>query len=231
MNSSQSIANLTASLVKAQARIEGAAKDKTNPHFRSKYADLSSVVEAIKGPITDQGLAYTQVLHDADASAKVETIILHSSGEWLSCGVISVPVSKHDAQGYGSALTYARRYSLSAAFGVAPEDDDGNAAAAAAPKDVARQVVDAKVTPTSGLREQLKPEQLKRVEKVASEAIDCMEAGETATAYNVIEEAKLDTDEKAALWTFFDSKIRSALKAEGKARQTAKLRELEPTQA
>jgi hypothetical protein len=231
MNSSQSIANLTASLVKAQAKIEGAAKDKTNPHFRSKYADLSSVVEAIKGPITDQGLAYTQVLHDADASAKVETIILHSSGEWLSCGVISVPVSKHDAQGYGSALTYARRYSLSAAFGVAPEDDDGNAAAAAAPRTVAQQVVDAKVTPTSGLREQLKPEQLKRVDKVASEVIDCMEAGEVGTAYVVIEEAKLDTDEKAALWTFFDSKIRSALKAEGKTRQTAKLRELEGTQA
>jgi len=134
MNKSESIKELSAALVKAQTSLEGVTKDKNNPFFKSKYADLSSVVGALKDPLTKNGLAYTQVLHDADSAAKVETIILHSSGEWLSAGVISVPVSKHDAQGYGSALTYARRYSLSAAFGVAPEDDDGNAAAKAAPK-------------------------------------------------------------------------------------------------
>ena len=128
MNKSESISNLAQALVKAQSKIEGASKDKTNPHFRSKYADLSSVVEAIKKPATDSGLAWTQILHDSETAAKVETIIIHSSGEWLSCGIISVPVSKHDAQGYGSALTYARRYSLMAACGIAPEDDDGNAA-------------------------------------------------------------------------------------------------------
>lgn len=233
MNKSETIANLAAALVKAQGKIEGATKDKTNPHFRSKYADLSSVVDAIKGPATENGLAYTQLLHDADNSAKVETIIIHSSGEWLSCGIISVPVSKNDAQGYGSALTYARRYSLSAAFGVAPEDDDGNAASKAAPPRpaTAENVARANVTPTNGLREQLEPEQLRRVNGVASEVIDCMEAGQVTTAFDVIEEAKFDTDEKAALWTFFDSKMRSALKAEGKARQTVKMREMESTQA
>src|SRR6185295_14959109 len=122
---SDTIKELATALAKAQKRIEGAAKDKTNPHFKSRYADLSSVVDAIRDPVADNGLSYVQVIHDAEAAAKVETIIMHDSGEWFSCGTISVPVTKLDAQGFGSALTYARRYSLSAAFGVAPEDDDG----------------------------------------------------------------------------------------------------------
>lgn len=119
---------LFAAFVKAQASIEKAAKDKNNPHFRSKYADLGSVVDAIKPALEENGLAFIQKFHDDDKAIKVETIILHSSGEQFSCGVLSIPVSKHDAQGFGSACTYARRYSLQAAFGVAPEDDDGNAA-------------------------------------------------------------------------------------------------------
>lgn len=134
MNSSESIKELALALAKAQGDIEKAEKDKDNPHFRSKYADLGNVVDAIKPALVSNGLAFTQICHEADNAAKIETIIIHSSGEWLSCGCISVPVSKNDAQGFGSALTYARRYSLSAAFGVAPEDDDGNAAAKAAPK-------------------------------------------------------------------------------------------------
>jgi hypothetical protein len=133
MNKSDSIAALAAALSKAQAQIEGAIKDSTNPHFKSKYADLSSVVDAIRKPLAANGLAYVQTINQADNAASVSTLIMHASGEWIDCGAIAVPVSKADAQGYGSALTYARRYSLSAAFGVAPEDDDGNAAAKATP--------------------------------------------------------------------------------------------------
>lgn len=127
---------LATALVKAQAEMEAATKDSSNPFFKSKYADLNAVMGAIKPAIAKYGLAFTQNCHDAPDAAKVETIIWHESGEHVSCGVISVPVAKHDAQGYGSALTYARRYSLSAAFGVGAEDDDGNAAAKAAPKKV-----------------------------------------------------------------------------------------------
>lgn len=230
MNKSESIASLAAALVKAQSKIEGATKDKTNPHFRSKYADLSSVVDAIKGPATDNGLAYTQVLHDADSSAKVETIILHSSGEWLSCGVISVPVSKQDAQGYGSALTYARRYSLSAAFGVAPEDDDGNAAAAAAPRnDVARQVASAGVTPTAGAKDRITPEQRATVDLVAGRAKEWLNQGSPDDAVAVVDEAEFDADEKVYLWTLFDSKQRSAMKKAHDARLAAvKAKEAQP---
>lgn len=134
MDKSETLKELATALAKAQGAIKGALKDSANPFFKSKYADLSSVVEAIRQPLSANGLSYVQVVHDADGGAKVETLILHASGEWLSCGAVSVPVSKADAQGFGSAMTYARRYGLSAAFGVAPEDDDGNAAAKNPPK-------------------------------------------------------------------------------------------------
>lgn len=124
----ESIKELSVAMAKAFAQIEGASADKTNPHFKSKYADLGNVIDAIKPAISEHGLWFYQVVHSLPGFAAVETVIVHSSGERLSCGVVNVPVVKNDAQGYGSALTYARRYSLSSAFGVAPEDDDGNKA-------------------------------------------------------------------------------------------------------
>jgi len=134
MNKSESIAGLAAALAKAQGAMKGAVKDSNNPFFKSKYADLASVVEAIRAAFSANGLSYIQTVEPSDKDeVRIETTLLHASGEWISCGVLSLPVSKVDAQGYGSALTYARRYSLSAAVGVAPEDDDGNAASATKP--------------------------------------------------------------------------------------------------
>lgn len=133
MNQSESIKELASAFCKAQAAIEGAVKGKVNPAFRSKYADLGSVVDAIKPPLSEQELSFLQIPHDAESAVRVETVLLHASGQWLSLGTVTVPVTKADAQGYGSALTYARRYGLMTAFGVPAEDDDGNAAAAAAP--------------------------------------------------------------------------------------------------
>ena len=135
MQKSESIAGLAAALAKAQGAMKGAVKDSANPFFKSKYADLASVVEAIRAAFSANGLSYIQTVEPHPDEVRVETTILHSSGEWISCGYLSLPVSKADAQGFGSALTYARRYSLSAAVGVAPEDDDGNAASAVKPKD------------------------------------------------------------------------------------------------
>jgi len=121
------MSELSAAMAKAFAQIEGAVKGKTNPAFRSKYADLSSVVDAVKPALAEHGLWFRQVTHNVDNGVCVETVIHHASGESLSCGQLYVPATKQDAQGYGSALTYARRYSLMAAFGVPAEDDDGNA--------------------------------------------------------------------------------------------------------
>lgn len=122
------IKNLAKALVKATAQIEGATKDSTNPHFRNKYADLASVTDAIKKPLNDHGLTYSQIIHRLEGGVGVETLIIHESGETMSNGIAFVPAPKNDPHGYGSALTYARRYSLSACFGVIQEDDDANGA-------------------------------------------------------------------------------------------------------
>jgi hypothetical protein len=119
-------------LVNAFAAIEGAAKDKLNPHFKSKYADLTSVIDAIKPVLARHNLAFYQRPQPSENGVLVQTMLRHSSGEEVDLGTLYVPANKQDAQGFGSALTYARRYALMTAFGVPAEDDDGNAAAATA---------------------------------------------------------------------------------------------------
>jgi len=124
---------ISAALVRAQKAFGPALKQSANPHFRSKYADLATCVEAVIDALNDNGIALIQQTSECDSGVIVETVFIHESGETYSAGKLHVPASKHDAQGYGSALTYARRYSLMAACGIAPEDDDGNAATAAPP--------------------------------------------------------------------------------------------------
>lgn len=132
------LAELFAAMAKAFPAIEGASKDAENEAFKrggkaTKYADLSSVVEAIKPALVANKLFFMQLTHEQVGGVCIETVVCHEKGGQLSFGKLFVPASKNDAHGYGSALTYARRYSLMAAFGVCPEDDDGNAATASAP--------------------------------------------------------------------------------------------------
>lgn len=123
--------NVSAALVKAQKAFGPALKSSTNPHFKSRYADLSACVEAVIDALNDNGIALIQRNIETESGVCVETVFIHESGESLSSGPLHVPAAKQDPQGYGSALTYARRYSLMAACGIAPEDDDGNAATSA----------------------------------------------------------------------------------------------------
>jgi hypothetical protein len=125
-------ANIALALVSALAEIEGVTKDKVNPHFKSKYVDLSSVLDAVRPVFAKYGMAVTQETSPSEDGVIVETVVLHRSGEERRFGKLYVPANKRDAQGAGSALTYARRYSLMTAFGVPAEDDDGNAAVASA---------------------------------------------------------------------------------------------------
>jgi hypothetical protein len=120
--------NLATALVKAQKAFGPALKSSTNPHFKSRYADLAACVEAVIDALNDNGIALIQKNYDCANGVMIETMFIHESGEMLECGILHVPANKQDAQGYGSALTYARRYSLMAACGIAPEDDDGNVA-------------------------------------------------------------------------------------------------------
>lgn len=113
----------------AFAEIEGATKSANNPHYKAKYADLGSVIEAVKPALIKYGLFFTQRPVLGEGGITLETILGHAGGEEMSLGTLFVPANKNDAQAYGSALTYARRYALVTAFGVPVEDDDGNAAA------------------------------------------------------------------------------------------------------
>jgi hypothetical protein len=120
--------NIAAAFVKAQRQFGPALKTSTNPHFRSKYADLSNCIEAVIDALNANGIGLMQRTYESKDGVMVETIFVHESGEVMECGLLHVPAAKQDPQGYGSALTYARRYSLLAATGLAPEDDDGNSA-------------------------------------------------------------------------------------------------------
>ena len=119
-------------LAAAQLQMGPALKDSSNPAFKSKYADLSSVMAACLPALNSNGIAVFQPTGEDEAGRFVRTILAHSSGETIECRVPLI-VGKNDMQGYGSAVTYARRYGLMSMAGIAPEDDDGNAAAKAAP--------------------------------------------------------------------------------------------------
>lgn len=120
--------NISKAFVAAKREFSPALKTSSNPHFRSKYADLAGCLEAVNEALLAQGIAVFQETSECADGVIIETVFLHESGETLRGGKLHVPAAKHDPQGYGSALTYARRYSLMAACGIAAEDDDGNAA-------------------------------------------------------------------------------------------------------
>jgi len=130
---SDSINELAAALSKAQSCLTHAKKDSKNPFFKSSYADLTSIVEAIKKPLSENGLAYSQLAESSEGLVKITTILMHSSGQWIR-GTLHLAPVKNDPQSYGSAVTYGRRYGLQAIVGLsADEDDDGNAATGNAP--------------------------------------------------------------------------------------------------
>jgi hypothetical protein len=126
--------NIATALASAQPNMGKALKQANNPHFRSKYADLGSVLDACLPALNERGIAVIQPPGEDEHGRFVETVLIHGeSGEQLSCRVPLI-IGKNEMQGYGGAVTYARRYGLMAMAGIAPEDDDGKAAAKAAPK-------------------------------------------------------------------------------------------------
>ena len=120
--------HIASAFVRAKRAFGPVLKDKTNPAFKSKYADLAACIEAVDKACLDEGIACYQDTFEDLTGVTVETVFLHESGESLRCGKLHVPASKQDPQGFGSALSYCRRYSLLTACGLAPEDDDGQSA-------------------------------------------------------------------------------------------------------
>ena len=140
MNQSDSITNLAIALSIVQGKLTYAVKDSNNPFFKSKYADLESVWDSCRNLLSQNGLAVMQFPGEYyDGTMHLTTILTHKSGEWIGQDM-SVPVTKPDAQGAGSALTYMRRYALAAVVGVVQADDDGNAASAPKPVVKAKEI-------------------------------------------------------------------------------------------
>jgi hypothetical protein len=193
--------NIATALVKAQKQFQPALKTSTNPHFRSRYADLSACVEAVIDALNANGIYLLQKNYDCADGVMVETVFVHESGEMLECGIVHFPAVKKDPQGYASALTYARRYSLMASCGIAPEDDDGNAAS----KPVNR------ISPTQGAWDGLKPDRQAMVQDVLDAILIKVSQDNMYGAYEEYIGIE-DGDEKIALWSKLDSKVRSAIK-------------------
>jgi hypothetical protein len=189
--------NIASALVRAQRGFAPALKTSTNPHFRSKYVDLAGCIEAVVDALNAAGIALIQRTSEDSTGVTVETVFVHESGEMLECGKLHVPASKQDPQGYGSALTYARRYSLMAAAGIAPEDDDGNAAS--------------KVKVSATKTDLVPPSRMAIVADVAAAIDERMSANDLIGA---VEEYSgiTDVEEKTALWGMLDSKTRSSIK-------------------
>lgn len=141
MKTSESIEMLATALAKAQGEMTPAAKDSTNPHFKSKYADLASAWEAARGPCSRNGLSVIQGFDPgADGSLVIVTRLLHSSGQWIESILVFYPID-NKPQTIGSCITYGRRYALMAILGIAPDDDDdGNAASARPSPPAPRQI-------------------------------------------------------------------------------------------
>lgn len=123
MNKSDEIAGLAGALITFQSQMPLITKNAVNPFYHSKYADLNSIWDTIRKPLTDNGLAVCQTLSSRENDTLLETILLHKGGQWIS-GALRLNPQKDDPQGIGSALTYARRYGLCAILGIAADEDD-----------------------------------------------------------------------------------------------------------
>lgn len=199
---------ISKALVKAQKEFAPALKTNTNPHFRSKYVGLDGCIEAVIDALNNNGIMLMQKNHPYEHGVSVETVFIHESGESISGGILSIPATKLDAQGYGSALTYARRYSLMAACGIAPEDDDGNMAVRAVqpPKESAKPIA-------KDVWENLPLEEQNFLTGIAIEITEHYLQGNMEKCISLVHENNLDAEEQIALWSRLDSKQRSAIKS------------------
>ena len=191
--------NLIESLVKAQSEMTHAHFDQTNPHFKSKFASLKSVIDAVKPALNSNGIFFMQISHPVDTGVGIETVFCKGD-EKLSTGVVVVPVDRANAQGLGSSMTYAKRYSLAVACGIsASEDDDGNAAAENPPPINAIPDVDAK----------------KRDSYVTQLITKANEDSFDDACINLLQELSKNKQMKVAVWGALDAKTQAFITKQG----------------
>lgn len=201
---------LIESLVKAQSEMTHAAFDQTNPHFKSKFASLKSTIDAVKPALNANGIFFMQVSHPLDHGVGIETIFCKAD-EKLSTGVVMVPVDKANAQGLGSALTYAKRYSLAMACGIAADvDDDGNGAAAAPPQRKGQSVVRTVIE-----QEGIVVDETKR-DAYVTQLLSKVTDDDAAGVQELVDELTKDSEMKISVWAELPSNVRSFIKKLGK---------------
>lgn len=209
MKTSETIGKIAPALLTAQRAITFAVKDSKNPQFKSTYADLSSVIDAAKPALNAAGICFVQMPAPGEpGTLALTTRLIHESGEWIESTAVC-PLQKHDPQGYGSAITYLKRYSLASAVGLYQDDDDGNAASKK-PGPVADSF---RSSPTMGAMDEVEdPDRVLYLTTLASVITAKVKNGEVASAYTKIQAEKFDDTDATALWSLLDSKTRSALK-------------------
>lgn len=192
MNFSTSIKELSTALAIVQGQLTFAKKDSKNPFFKSNYADLESVWDACREQLSLNGLAIMQFPGDyLNGNMELTTIITHSSGEWIS-QTMSLPVSKPDAQGAGSAITYMRRYALAAVVGIVQADDDGNSASEkAAP--VAQSATSQQIASINALIEQSGSDEAKLLAFFKKASVTLLDRNQAIQAIAMLEK-KLGAD-------------------------------------
>ena len=194
---------LFAAMAKAQGEIENASKNAANPHFRSKYADLAEVLNTIRPTFATNGLCLTQSTGFDGSLVSVTSILSHKDGGYITSVASCVP-AKTDAQGIGSSTTYLRRYSAAAMAGIAQEDDDGQSA-----RHDSKPAPVQKVKPTDGAWEAMDDDQRAFLTGVAEDVK--ARISDPADAADYLSGQRLDSEEKIALWTLLDSKVRTPL--------------------
>jgi hypothetical protein len=150
MQTSEQFDAIAAALAKAQGVMDAASKDAANPHFKARFASLASVREAIRKPLSENGIAYIQTLRTNEGAVEVDTRLIHSSGQFIG-DTLRVPLAQATPQGVGSASSYGRRYALMAIVGLAAEDDDAEAAHGRNGNGVAGRAVAAIRKPATGI--------------------------------------------------------------------------------
>ena len=202
--------NLIESLVKAQSEMTHAQLDQINPQWKSRFASLKSVIDAVKPALNSNGIFYMQISHPVDSGVGIETVFMKGD-EKLSGGVVVVPVDRANAQGLGSSMTYAKRYSLAVACGIsASEDDDGNAAAAAPPQRKGQSVVRTVIE-----QEGIVVDETKR-DAYVTQLLAKVTDDDAGGVQELVDELSTDSDMKIAVWAELPSNVRSFIKKLGK---------------
>lgn len=213
MNRSESIAKLVAALAKAQSEFPAIPRDKT-VQVRTKtggtytfaYAPLDTIMDKIRPALKSNGLAFMQSLNGESLS----TTLLHTSGEWLASDPMPVRVADSGPQAFGSAITYARRYALTAILGLVTEDDDdGNAA-----EGNTATASTSRITPISGSLASLSKEEQQKARETAADLVDLWQQGKEHAAYELFYEADWSNEMKLGIWEVLqpNSKVRNGIK-------------------